>query len=47
MRALRLLASGGNILGFRFEPIYVSPIETTYAMQMQSNLYLFQPRNCR
>ena len=46
MRVLRLLASGGNILGFRFEPIYMLPIETTYAMQMQSNLYRANLRNC-
>ena len=46
IRILRLLASGGNILGFRFEPIYMMPLETTYAMQMQSNLYRSNLRNC-
>jgi Flp pilus assembly pilin Flp len=46
IRVLRLLASGGNILGFRFEPIYMMPLETTYAMQMQSNLYRANLRNC-
>ena len=46
VRVLRLLASGGNILGMRFEPIYMMPLETTYAMQMQSNLYRENLRNC-
>jgi len=46
IRTLRLLASGGNILGFRFDPIYMMPLETTYAMQMQSNLYRENLRNC-
>ncbi len=46
IRVLRLLASGGNVLGFRFEPIYMMPLETTYAMQMQSNLYRANLRNC-
>ena len=46
IRILRLLASGGDILGIRFEPIYMLPLKTTYAMQMQSNLYRSNLRNC-